>query len=427
MKMKTKNLLLATALMFGTSLMFTSCSKDKDNNDEDIIIPVTPEVSFPSITVSGNITTNTSWTKDKIVYLDGRVIVQAPAVLTIEKGTIIKGKAGSNANASVLVIGVGAQIMAIGTPSEPIIFTGEDDLILPGSITSPNFNESHKGRWGGLVILGDAPISPSSGTTAEIEGIPAGTTGATYGGSDINDNSGVIQYVSVRHSGVIIGSNNELNGITLGGVGAGTTIDHIEVFANLDDGIEFFGGNVSVTDAIVVKVDDDSYDVDQAYAGTISNFIAIVSPTADGDAFEIDGPEGSANNTGLFTFDRGYVVGSGANSTVSNGNFAVFKSKAQGTFKNIHFTGFKSGALVRVLGADAYGNYAGTGTSSLTILNNTFNVSSLSGVFSSDQPSVDASNFNNNNTTSTGITNGIDMSQFVGWSLASNTAQYKMQ
>jgi hypothetical protein len=129
----------------------------------------------------------------------------------------------------------------------------------------------------------------------------------------------------------------------------------------------------------------------------------------------------------LFTFNKGYVVGSGASSTISNGNFAVFKSKAQGTLQNIHFTGFKSGALVRILGADAYGNYAGTGASTLTITNNTFNVASLSGVLNSDQAGFDATTFNGSNTTNTGITNGIDMSQFAGWSLASNTAQYKMQ
>ena len=429
MKMKTKNLLLATVLMFGSSLIFTSCSKDKNNDDDAIVLPTptpTPDASYPSITVSGNITSNTTWSKDKIVYLDGRVIVQSPAVLTIEAGTIIKGKAGSDANASVLIIGVGAQINATGTVSEPIIFTGEDDQIVPGQIESPNLTVNHKGLWGGLIVLGDAPVSPSTGTTAEIEGIPAGTAGTTYGGSDVSDNSGTIKYVSIRHGGVIIGSGNEINGLTLAGVGNGTTIDHVEVYANLDDGIEFFGGSVNVNDAIVVKIDDDSYDVDQSYSGTVTNFVAIVSPTAGGDAFEIDGPEGSSNSAGQFTFNKGYVVGSGSSTTISNGNFAVFKSKAQGTFQNIHFTGFKSGALVKVLGADAYANYAGTGSSTLTISNNTFNVSSLSGVLSSDQ-AFDATTFNSANSTSTGITSGVDMSQFAGWSLASNTAQYKMQ
>jgi len=423
--MKTKEILLATAIILGASTIFTSCSKNKDNNDDDtIILPTpTPDQSFPSITVSGNITSSTTWTKDKVVYLDGRVIVQAPAELTIQPGTVIKGKAGSDASASVLIVGVGAKIHATGTVSEPIIFTSEDDQITPGQISSPNLSAANKGLWGGVIILGDAPISPSSGTTAEIEGIPAGTVGTTYGGSDVSDNSGEFQYCSIRHSGVIIGSGNEINGLTLGGVGNGTTIDHVEIFANLDDGIEFFGGSVNVSDAIVIKIDDDSYDVDQAYSGTVTNFMAIIGENQGGDAFEIDGPEGSSNNTGTFTFDKGYIVGSSSNSSA---DYAVFKSKAQGTLQNVYFTGFNSAAKVVVNGADAYNNYAGTGTSTLTITNNMLNTASVNGVFNSDIIGFDETTFVNNNTTGSGLYNGFDISQFTGWTFASNSAQYKL-
>lgn len=420
--MKTKNLFLTAALLFSLSAVFVSCSKEKDNDDDTIITPVpTPDASFPSITVSGNITSNTTWTKDKIVYLDGRVIVEAAAELTIEAGTIVKGKAGSDANASVLVVGVGAKIHATGTASEPIIFTSEDDAIVPGNIASPNLTITNKGLWGGVIILGDAPISPSSGTTAEVEGIPP-SAATTYGGNDVSDNSGEFQYCSIRHGGIIIGAGNEINGLTLGGVGNGTTIDHVEIYGNLDDGIEFFGGSVNVTDAIVVKIDDDSYDVDQAYSGTVSNFIAIVSPTADGDAFEIDGPEGSSNATGKFTFDKGYVVGSGKNQSLypSNANFAVFKSSAQGTMQNVYFTDFKPGANVKFKGSSANSNYS-NGVD-LVVTGCTFNESSLSGIFNSDGGASDAS-FVNNNTTATGITNGIDFSQFTGWTLAGYSGQ----
>src|SRR5690606_28982919 len=185
--MKTTKLLIASLILFGTGSFLTSCSKDKDKDETaPIVVPEpTPDASFPSITVSGNITTNTTWTKDKIVYLEGRVIVEAPAELTIEAGTVIKGKPGSESNAAVLIVGVGAKIHATGNSTSPIIFTSSDDQILPGQIASPNLTISNKGLWGGVIILGDAPISPSSGTTAEIEGIPAGTVGTTYGGSDV--------------------------------------------------------------------------------------------------------------------------------------------------------------------------------------------------------------------------------------------------
>lgn len=419
--MKTKKLLIASVIILGASTFFTSCSKDK-STDPIVETPIpTPGTSFPSITVSGNITSNTTWTKDKIVYLDGRVIVTAPAELTIEAGTIIKGKPGTDANASVLIVGVGAKIRATGTVSSPIIFTSSDDQILPGQIASPNLTVNHKGLWGGLIVLGDASISPSTGTTAEIEGIPAGTVGTTYGGSDDADNSGELQYVSIRHGGVIIGAGNEINGLTLGGVGSGTTINHIEIVGNLDDGIELFGGTVNLSHTIVVKIDDDSYDVDQAYKGTVTNFVAIIGVNQEGDAFEIDGPEGSSNATGQFTFTKGYIVGNASNLTC---DYAVFKSKAQGNLQNCYFTDFNAAAKVKVDGADAYNNYLGTGSSSLTISNNVLNATTISGIFKSDQVGYDESNFVTTNTIGSGLTNGFDPSQFVGWTFAGRTGQF---
>ncbi len=438
--MKTKNLLLITAIAIGFGSVFTSCSKkegctdiladnynaEAEKDDGSCTYTEeepTPDEAFPSITVSGNITSNTTWTNDKIVYIDGRVIVEAPAELTIQAGTVVKGMAGNASNASVLVVGVGAKIHATGTPTQPIIFTSEDDQIIPGQIASPNLTTSNKGLWGGVIILGDAPVSPSTGTTAEIEGIPAGTPGTTYGGADVADNSGEFQYCSIRHGGVLLpGSGNEINGLTLGGVGNGTTIDHVEIYAGLDDGIELFGGSVNLSHTIVVKIDDDCYDVDQSWSGTVTNFMAIVGSNQAGDAFEIDGPEGASNANGLFTFDKGLIVGSSSN---SSNDYAVFKSKAQGTLQNVFFTGFNSGVKVKVNGADAYNNYDGTGVQNLTITNNTFNVAALTGLFDSDQGGFDETIFTGANATATGITNGFDLSQFGGWTFAAHSGQYK--
>jgi len=440
--MKTKNLLLITALTVGLGSIFTSCSKkegctdflaenynpDAQKDDGSCTYKIEtppPSASFPSITVSGDITSNTMWTKDKIVFLSGRVTVKAPAELTIQAGTVIKGMAGSEANASVLIIGQGAKIHATGTVTEPIIFTSESDEIIPGQIASPNLTINNKGLWGGVIILGNGLISPLTGTTAEIEGIPAGS-GAEYGGSNPADNSGEFQYCSIRHGGVIIGAGNEINGLTLGGVGSGTTIDHVEIYGNLDDGIEFFGGSVNAYNLIVVKIDDDCYDVDQAYSGTITNFMAIISPTADGDAFELDGPEGSSNATGTFTFNKGYIVGASGSTTC---DYAVFKSKAQGTIQNTYWTDFNAASKFKILGQNAYDNYIGAGTSNITLSGNVFDVSTLVGMFNSDiTPFTTASNIfetGGGNTVGSGLTNGFDMTQFTGWTFSSYSGQQK--
>lgn len=440
--MKMKNLLLITALTIGFGSVFTSCSKkegctdflaenynaDAEKDDGSCTYKAetpTPAASFPTITVSGDITTNTIWTKDKIVLLSGRVIVKAPAELTIQAGTVIKGIAGSEANAAVLIVAQGAKIHATGTTTEPIIFTSESDQIIPGQIASPNLTINNKGLWGGVIILGNGLISPSTGTTAEIEGIPAGA-GATYGGSNPTDNSGEFQYCSIRHGGVIIGAGNEINGLTMGGVGSGTTIDHVEIYGNLDDGFEFFGGSVNASDLLVVKIDDDSYDVDQAYSGTVTNFMAIISPTVDGDAFELDGPEGSANATGTFTFNKGYIVGASGS---TSSDYAVFKSKAQGTIQNTYWTNFNAAAKFKILGQNAYDNYVGTGTSNINLSGNVFNASTLTGMFSSDiTPFTTGSNIfetGGGNTVGAGLTNGFDIGQFTGWTFAGHSGQYK--
>ena len=114
------------------------------------------------------------------------------------------------------------------------------DNITVGDQAGTNLDETDAGLWGGLIVLGYAPISADA-ATALIEGLPANEAYAVYGGTNAADNSGSIQYVSVRHGGTLIGDGNEINGITLAGVGSATVVNHIEVVANVDDGVEFFG------------------------------------------------------------------------------------------------------------------------------------------------------------------------------------------
>ena len=122
--------------------------------------------------VTENITANTTWETGKIYILKNRIAVESGALLTIQAGTIIKGEAGTGANATALIIARGAQILADGTAESPIIFTSVADEIIPGQIASPNLDPDINGLWGGLIILGNAPVSASA-ESVQIEGIPA--------------------------------------------------------------------------------------------------------------------------------------------------------------------------------------------------------------------------------------------------------------
>ena len=216
--MKTKNLLLITALCAGIAGGFTSCSKDDNKTPDPTPAPTpTPSSNIVTITDNGSGTGTTTWTSDKVYVLDGLVFVNSGQELTIQPGTVIKGKPGTGANASALIVAKGGKINAVGTPTQPIIFTFEADP-LNGSVPL-----STSGQWGGLIVLGNASLNSTPGTSA-IEGIPTTETRGIYGGTNDADNSGTLKYISIRHGGTDIGAGNEINGLTFGGVGSGTTV-----------------------------------------------------------------------------------------------------------------------------------------------------------------------------------------------------------
>src|SRR5690606_10904483 len=203
------------------------------------------------INTTGVLNADETWSAENIYILDGKVVVADGVTLTIEAGTIIKGPEGQETLASALVVDQGGKLMAEGTAEKPIIFTSVLDDIEQGQTQGSNLTTTSTGLWGGVIVLGKAPISVEGDLgTAHIEGIPADESYGQYGGADVADNSGVITYISIRHGGVTIGEDNEINGLTLGGVGNGTVIENIEVVANQDDGIEWFGGSVNVTIAL---------------------------------------------------------------------------------------------------------------------------------------------------------------------------------
>lgn len=214
------------------------------------------------VILEGNITSDRTLTANNTYLLRDIVRVMPPATLTIEAGTVIYGE---NATDGSLIIKPGAKINAVGTELNPIVFTSEFNK--PGSSREPYY-----GDWGGIIILGNARINVPGGT-ASIEG-----PGDTYGGTNDDDNSGIMKYVRIEYPGIPYSLNNEINGLTFGGVGRGTTIEHIQVSYSGDDSFEWFGGNVNCKYLVAYRGWDDDFDTDFGYSGKLQYLLAIRDP-----------------------------------------------------------------------------------------------------------------------------------------------------
>lgn len=259
------------------------------------------------VILQGDITTNTTLTANNTYLLRDIVRVQAPAVLTIEPGTIIYGE---NATKGSLIIKPGAKIIAEGTQTSPIVFTSE--FTKPGSLQTPNY-----GDWGGIIILGNAPINVPGGT-ATIEG-----PGDSFGGNNPDDNSGVLRYVRIEYPGIAYSLNNEINGLTFGGVGKGTTVDYIQVSYSGDDSFEWFGGNVNCKHLVAYRGWDDDFDTDFGYNGKLQFLVALRDPQiadqSSSNGFESDNDGAGSLNTPRTspTWYNVTLVGPQENSSVS--------------------------------------------------------------------------------------------------------------
>ncbi len=295
---------------------------------------------------------NVTFSADTVYVLSGLVFVEEGETLTIEPGTVVKGRpSGTSGDDSVLIVARGGRILADGTASNPIIFTAEaDDVDDPDDIllSSP---AASRGLWGGVVILGRASINTATGEN-NVEGIDATTEPrGIYGGGaipDDDDNSGVFRYVSIRHGGAVVGADNEINGLTMGGVGRGTTIEYVEVFYNRDDGFEWFGGTVNTRYLVAAFAGDDSFDYDEGFRGEHQFWFSIQDPSLGDHAGEHDGgtdPEDGTPYASPAILNATYI-GRGANATGGKSNNAlIFRDSAGGMYFNSIFTEFKGHML----------------------------------------------------------------------------------
>jgi len=326
--------MMKTNLFLGLAIiaMLFSCSTDdtadiiiNDNSDNSVVNNNgSGGETGQTIFLSGTYTENLTLDPINTYKVNGSLIMASGTTLAIPAGMTINALAtGANV---YIAISQGAKIMANGTANEPIVLTS--DASSPAA-----------GDWGGLIILGKAPINSVSGdatSTSEIASLP-------FGGNDAADDSGSISYLRVEYSGGAADGQSENNGLSFYGVGSGTFVSHVESFEGKDDGFEFFGGTVNVDHIVAINNQDDSIDWTEGFAGTITD--AYVKHGADHDkGVEADGYNTDFSNEGGYyskpTVTNLHIVGLGS----STGSEAVrLRAGTQGIFTNVLIEGFEEG------------------------------------------------------------------------------------
>lgn len=310
--------------------LFTSCESDdtpdiviNDNstvNNTTINGPGTGTPGGEVVNLSGVYTQDLTLDADTDYLITGPVLMASGTTLTVPAGKTIQVQpVGVNA---YIAIQQGARINAAGSANAPIVFTS--------SASNPG-----AGDWGGLVMCGRGPINSTAVGSEDTATSEVG--GLSYGGNVEADNSGILQYVRIEYAGGAIDGNAELNGLSLYAIGNGTIIDHIQIFEGSDDGIEFFGGTVDVSQVVVVNSEDDSIDWTEGYTGALTD-VYIQHGTNHDKAFECDGYNVDFSNEG------GYFSAPNVNNVtvVANDPSEAFRLRAgsQGLFTNVLVIGF---------------------------------------------------------------------------------------
>jgi hypothetical protein len=349
-----------------------------------------------------------TFTCNNLYVLNDKYYVPAGKDLFIEPGTVIKANNIGGGNAAAMVVSRDGQIWANGSESCPIIFTAFADPL------DGTYNVTNRGKWGGLIVLGKAynnirqsDVGSVALTGTNGVGLIEGLTnearnyyGATVGNEVNNDNSGVLRYVSCRYGGEILGTNNEINGMTFGSVGSGTTLDHLEVVSNQDDAFEFFGGTVNAKYLVAMHCDDDYVDTDQGFSGRIQFVYGLQGPDNRGGALnqgdnglELDADDHPTNATNggipstaqiwnatfLSRADGSATIAEVVTPAQTNPNPTTSgytdegieaKERTQGSVNNSIFVNFRSG--LNLIGA-----VGGANTTDIWLANN-FNVKNCS-------------------------------------------------
>jgi len=360
--------------------------------------PYTDPAAANVVSVTTNITTNTTWTYGKTYKLTGLIYVTNGATLTIQPGVIVKGVYTNTGTA--LIITKGSKIDAVGTADRPIVFTSNKAA-----------GQRAAGDWGGVILLGKAGFNLNNGIN-NIEGITASVY-TEYGGgtSPIHtDNSGTMKYCRIEFPGFVFSPNNEINGLTLGAVGSGTTIDYVQVSYSGDDSFEWFGGSVNCKHIVAYKGLDDDFDTDNGYKGIVQFALGVRDPSisdnpsiSTSEGFESDNNAGGTvtagtdNTSAIFTnctlIGPKFRASIAPTVTLASGHERALRLRRASELKvfNSIFLDFKSNILF-IDGTAALAN-ATAATPKLIFKNNT-----LAGALDASTPTAFASGFNLNGT-----------------------------
>jgi hypothetical protein len=347
-----KRLILSVAVL---SLAATACKKNGIDKG------FSPRGTFAgqyvdTVVLPLTITADRFLAKDTLYILDGKTYVTNNATLILEEGTRVEAvKKSTNDSASALIVTRGSQLFAAGTPSNPIVFTSNQAVPATGD-------------WGGIVLLGNAPLNRADATVEGINlpSVPAGVD-VNYGGGgaglgDPSHSAGQLEYVIIEYAGAAIAADNELNGLTCGGVGNGTILNHIEVAYGNDDAFEFFGGTVNASYLFALAPDDDAFDFDFGYQGHIQYAVSVLDPSQNYSA-NPNGIESDNDGTGSSNTPRTKAIISNMTvigvetstqaSSLALLNGAQFRRNSSYEVRNSIFMGFPTGLQLASAGSQA--------------------------------------------------------------------------
>ncbi|MCB9603288.1 MAG: hypothetical protein H6722_33370 [Sandaracinus sp.] len=282
-----------------------------------------PDTGMPGteVMVDADITTDTTWTSDNVYVLTGQIFVRDGATLTIQPGTEIHGSADN----TVLIVTATGSIDAQGTATNPIVFTSHLDV-----------GNRAPSDWGGVVLLGRAPINVPGGTNT-VEGLPPDAALGEYGGTDAAHDCGTLRYVRIEWAGFEFAMDKEFNGLTVAGCGSDTVLEHIQVHGSSDDGIEFFGGSANLKHAVISRCQDDSLDTDEGYAGNIQFLVVMQDDTGDEgwEADNLESDNGATPRSAARVYNATFIGGA------ADGQKGIrWRRGTAGTFANSILTNF---------------------------------------------------------------------------------------